>query len=302
MTSFTISDNDLDQIKDQVVVITGASSGIGLATLRRIIKHGGKVYAGDLNPLPEPEATSIPFCKVDVADWKQQIELFKAAEKHYGKIDHVFANAGIAPTISLLEDDVDSNGDLLPPNLKTINVNLLGCLYTVKLGIHHIRKNPTGGSIVITASGSSFTRFPATDYTTTKHAVLGLMRSLTGHLHPNLPLRINAIAPSWTDTGILSPAVIAALGDGNYQSADVPARSVTLLMADSKRHGELVYSERGQFKDLENGENGYHHLTAKMLGVQDEGGLSELKVMRDLLKMAEAGEVRQDGDGKPQLV
>jgi hypothetical protein len=92
------------------------------------------------------------------------------------------------------------------------------------------------------------------------------MRSLTGHLHPNLPLRINAIAPSWTDTGILSPAVLAALGDGNYQSADVPARSVTLLMADSRRHGELVYSERGQFKDLENGENGYHHLTAKMLG------------------------------------
>ena len=82
----------------------------------------------------------------------------------YGKIDHVFANAGIAPTTSLLEEDVDSSGDLLPPNLKTLNVNLTGCLYTVKLAIHHIRKNPDGGSIVITASGSSFTRFPATDY------------------------------------------------------------------------------------------------------------------------------------------
>lgn len=91
---------------------------------------------------------------------------FKAAQQEYGRIDHVFANAGIAPSVSLLEDDVDSSGDLLPPNLKTINVNLLGCLYTVKLGIHHIRKNPAGGSIVITASGSSFTRFPATDYST----------------------------------------------------------------------------------------------------------------------------------------
>jgi NAD(P)-dependent dehydrogenase (short-subunit alcohol dehydrogenase family) len=231
----------------------------------------------------------------------------------------VFANAGIAPTISLLEDDVDSNGDLLPPNLKTIDVNLHGCLYTVKLGIHHIRKNPTGGSIVITASGSSFTRFPATDYSTcclkslisththhitatTKHAVLGLMRSLTGHLHPNLPIRINAIAPSWTDTGILSPAVLAAIGEGNYQSADVPARSVTLLMADKQRHGELVYSERGHFKDLENGENGYHHLTAKMLGVEGEEGLSELQAMRKLVKMREAGRVKQGEDGKPQLV
>lgn len=89
---------------------------------------------------------------------------FKAAERYYGRIDHVFANAGIAPTVSLLEDDVDANGDLLPPNLKTIDVNLLGCLYTVKLGIHYVRKNPSGGSIVITASGSSFTRFPAVDY------------------------------------------------------------------------------------------------------------------------------------------
>lgn len=76
----------------------------------------------------------------------------------------MFANAGIAPTISLLEEGVDASGDLLPPDLKTFNVNLTGCLYTVKLGIHYIRKNTTGGSIVITASGSSFTRFPATDY------------------------------------------------------------------------------------------------------------------------------------------
>lgn len=76
----------------------------------------------------------------------------------------MFANAGITATTSLLEDEVDSNGDLLPPNLKTIEVNLLGCLYTVKLGIHHIRKNPSGGSIVITASASSLMRFPTTDY------------------------------------------------------------------------------------------------------------------------------------------
>ncbi|KAH6629711.1 hypothetical protein C7974DRAFT_310563 [Boeremia exigua] len=288
MTSFTISDSDLDHIKDQVVVITGASSGIGLATLRRIIKHGGKVYAADLNPLPEPEANSVPFSKVDVTDWKQQLELFRAAQKEYGKIDHVFANAGIAPTISLLEEDVDASGDLLPPNLRTINVNLLGCLYTVKLAIHHIRQNPTGGSIVITASASSFTRFPATDYTSAKHAVFGLMRSLAPQLHP-LRIRVNAIAPSWTDTGIMSPEIIAAVGPDSFQAADVPARSVAVLMADATRHGELVYSERGHFMDLENGKDGYHAVTARMLGVEREEDLAELKVMRDLAELAKAG-------------
>ena len=55
--------------------VVGASSGIGLATLRRIVKHGGKVYAGDINALPEPEADSVPFSKVDVTDWRQQLEL-----------------------------------------------------------------------------------------------------------------------------------------------------------------------------------------------------------------------------------
>jgi hypothetical protein len=117
---------------------------------------------------------------------------------------------------------------------------------------------------------------------TTKHAVLGLMRSLYGHLHPKLPIRINAIAPSWTDTGIVPREVIAALGEGNYQSADAVGRSVTVLMADKERHGELVYSERGLYMEMENGDKGFHQLTANMLNVASEGEMSELKVLRDL--------------------
>lgn len=63
--------------------------------------------------------------------------------------------AGIQPTATLLEEDVDENGDLLPPRLDTININLLGCIYTVKLGIYYLKQNPNGGSIVMTASASS---------------------------------------------------------------------------------------------------------------------------------------------------
>lgn len=102
--------------------------------------------------------------KVDVTSWKEQVEMFKATEKQFGKIDHVFANAGIGANVTLMEDELDENGDLLPPKLNTFNVNLIGCVYTVKLAIHHLKKNSNGGSIVATASASSFTRFPATDY------------------------------------------------------------------------------------------------------------------------------------------
>lgn len=78
----------------------------------------------------------------------------------------MFANAGIGASTSLMEEDVDENGDLLPPKMDTFNVNLTGCMYTVKLGIWYLKKNEQGGSVVMTASGSSFSRFPATDYST----------------------------------------------------------------------------------------------------------------------------------------
>ena len=104
--------------------------------------------------------------KADVASWQEQLDMFKEAQKQYGNIDHVFANAGIGPSMTLLEDDVDEHGDLLPPKEDTLNVNFIGCLYTVKLAIHYLKKNPKGGSVVITASGSSFSRFPGADYST----------------------------------------------------------------------------------------------------------------------------------------
>ncbi|CAA9960626.1 Short-chain dehydrogenase/reductase SDR [Pyrenophora teres f. maculata] len=165
MRSFTIADSELDDIKDQVAIITGASSGIGLATLRRVIKHGGKVFACDRNPLPEPEASSVPFMKVDVTSWDNQLALFKAAEQKYKKIDHVVANAGVGIGVTLLKDNVDDNGNLLPPKLDTFNVDLVGVMYTVKLGLHYLKKNPGGGSIIMTSSAASFTPVPSPDYT-----------------------------------------------------------------------------------------------------------------------------------------
>ena len=62
---------------------------------------------------------------------------------------------GIAPLINLLEDDFDDRGLLMAPNLRVIDVNLIGCIYTTKLGLHYLKKTAKGGSIVLTASASS---------------------------------------------------------------------------------------------------------------------------------------------------
>ena len=124
MSSFAISDTDLAPIKDQVVLVTGkkrpcplliplmyntfltqydlgASSGIGLATVKRLISHGAKVFATDINELPEPERSSVPFLKADVTSWKEQVQVFKAAKEKFGGVRHVFANAGMLFAFSL---------------------------------------------------------------------------------------------------------------------------------------------------------------------------------------------------------
>ena len=62
---------------------------------------------------------------------------------------------GISSFDNFVTDQLDSNGDLLPPDLRTLDINLTGVIYTCKLGVHYLRKNPDGGSVVITASASS---------------------------------------------------------------------------------------------------------------------------------------------------
>jgi hypothetical protein len=79
------------------------------------------------------------------------------------------------------------------------------------------------------------------------------------------------------------------LGEGNYQSADVVGRSVTLLMADKERHGELIYSECGKFRDLENGPKGYHEMTKRMLEVGEGEELQETAVLRKIRKEKDEG-------------
>jgi hypothetical protein len=74
-------------------------------------------------------------------------------------------------------------------------------------------------------------------------------------------------------------AIIAALGEGKYQAPDVVGRSVVCLMAGQERHGQLVYSECGKFKDLEHGEEGFLETTKRTVGVGEDGEENVLGVL-----------------------
>jgi NAD(P)-dependent dehydrogenase (short-subunit alcohol dehydrogenase family) len=157
--------------------------------------------------------------------------------------------AGIGPVDNFITDKFDSNGELLPPNMKTMEVNLNGPIYTSKLGIHYLRKNPAGGSVVITASASSFTPFEANDYGTAKHGTLGLMRNFTACLQ-GTNIRCNCITPLWTASGLVPAAAMKEMLGITSQPPEAAARSALICMADKERNGQAIYSRRGEFKEV----------------------------------------------------
>ncbi|KAK7534703.1 putative oxidoreductase,short chain dehydrogenase [Phyllosticta citribraziliensis] len=253
MTDVKINDSDLGSIRDHVVFITGGASGIGLATALLCIKNGAKVVVGDRNPLPaDAVQRNLSYVSLDVTSWESLSAAFKEVLKQHGRVDHVFANAGVGPKTNLLEDNVDENGDLLEPSHHVLDINLKSVMNTTALACHHLKKSPQGGSVVLIGSASSFQVFPAVDYSTSKHGVLGLMRSLTTLLYPKFPIRINALAPSWTSTSIIPGDFMNALGIP-FQGPETVARSAVLLMADPSRHGQVIYSEEGQLLEIEEG-------------------------------------------------
>lgn len=155
--------------------------------------------------------------------------------------------------MNYLGENFDESGKLLEPEHRTIDINLKAVINTVYLAFYYMKKQETGGSVVMTASCSSFQRFRPVDYTLSKHGVLGYMRGLVPITFPHLPLRVNVVAPDWTASGIVNPDFVQAIESAGSlcQSPEVVARSVGLLMSDGERHGQMIYSYGGEFQEIE---------------------------------------------------
>lgn len=212
--------------------------------------------------------------------------MFIQSETWFGRIDHVFANAGVPPSTDLLDVSLDESGYLAAPDMRTVDVNLVGAMYTVKLAAAYMTKlasqRPDGrGSIVLTASCSSFENFSAGDYTVTKHGVLGIIRGLGNLMGESV--RLNAIAPSWTATAMV-PAEVESFG-GVVQSAEAVAKGVVLLFVDECRHQEVVYSWDDRYREVNKAEGGLLAVAEKLL----ENGVNEERVMRKLREREVAG-------------
>ena len=219
---------DLSTLTGKSIVLTGGASGIGEQYMRSFVAAGAFVTFSDLavdrgEKLANELLDKVAFVPGDVLVWQDQVKLFKTAlEKSPSKtIDIVIANAGIGE----VEDDVlfhkeHANGELLPPALNTLNVNLTGVFYTVKLALYHFPKQPEGEGrdrcIIMTSSLSGYLDHKgAPQYNASKHGVRGIMKSVR-RSGPEQKIRINLIAP-WYANAFISKAYSADSAVGSYR-------------------------------------------------------------------------------------
>ncbi|KAI3319893.1 putative 15-hydroxyprostaglandin dehydrogenase [Xylariaceae sp. AK1471] len=257
MAEFEITDDSLTSLKGKVVIVTGGSSGIGLATVQLLLSLGSSVIGADVREPPEDavssSSTQFTFHKTDVSKWNELLGLFKKTMELHGRIDHVYANAGIAPKTDYVSMGIefDDNGDLKEPTSLVLDINLKGVINTTTLGVHYIRQNANGGSVVVNASITGLIRFRNVDYGVAKHGTIGLMRGMHQALEvQNVPVRINAVASSWTGTGMVSEQLLTELGIYT-QSPTVVARAAAALMTDESRRGHLIHVDHGVYKEID---------------------------------------------------
>jgi NAD(P)-dependent dehydrogenase (short-subunit alcohol dehydrogenase family) len=219
---------ELFNVKDQVVAITGAASGIGLAYAEVMVANGARVHLIDLNPQALDEA--VERLKASGADVRGHVadvtrpetvrQAFDTIVSHRGRLDVVFANAGISGGPGFLTGAGVRNPAGALENLsldvweQVIATNVTSVLLTLQMVVPHMKKQ-SGGRIIVTSSiaASKTETLVSSIYATSKAAVAHLVRQ-AAHELAAYNILVNAIAPG---------PVVTNIGGGRLKSADARA-------------------------------------------------------------------------------
>ncbi|KZT43599.1 NAD(P)-binding protein [Sistotremastrum suecicum HHB10207 ss-3] len=222
----TILDDKLydhaSRAKGAVVLITGASKGIGKASALEFAKYGAKLVIGDID-VENGERTvaeitgsggDAVFHRCDVTKWDDQVALFELAISKFGKVNVVVPNAGIGEVGQFGVVTV-VNGKPTKPDLRTTEINLIAVMQTVHLTLHYLDKPKDDPaelrSLVLIGSMASFEGIPhAPNYTCAKHGILGFSKGIAPYLQAR-GIRSGVVCPFFADTDILHVGVKAFL-------------------------------------------------------------------------------------------
>jgi NAD(P)-dependent dehydrogenase (short-subunit alcohol dehydrogenase family) len=196
-------------LKDKVIVITGASRGIGEAIARAAVAGGAKVVLAsrkqaDLDKVAAELGSSAIAVACHTGKAADVDALFARAVETFGRVDGVVNNAATNPYFGPLIDTPDAAID------KTIEVNVRGYLYVARAFVKHARtraKGDQGGSIVNIASVAGIRAAPMQGiYGATKAAVISMTQTLAFELGSS-NIRVNAIAPGLVETKFASALI-----------------------------------------------------------------------------------------------
>ncbi|KAK0555747.1 hypothetical protein OC845_000004 [Tilletia horrida] len=226
-------------LKSVVVLITGGASGLGKNTALRFAQYGAKVVIVDRSQqgldLAAKEARAaggdVLTVRADVTSWDDQAAAFQAAERQFGPISIVVANAGITDVETFYPEASEDLKVPKRPNLTTVDVNIKGVLYTSRLALHYLRKGDLTRLRTFITLGSISSFMPvggAAYYSVSKAGVLGLHRSLAldalmnGDAFAGSGLRIIMIAPFFVRTPLINDFISAGRLDHvkNFAQAD----------------------------------------------------------------------------------
>jgi len=185
------------KLEGKIALVTGGSSGIGLATAQLFVKEGAYVYItgrrqAELDKAVKTIGTQVKAVRADVSKLADLDRLFAQIKQEKGRLDVVFANAGQASFIPLgsISEELYE---------QTFNTNVKGVLFTVQKALPLI---PDGGSIILNGSVVGQKGFAASSvYSATKAAVRSFARTWTTDLKDR-KIRVNTISPGPIETPI----------------------------------------------------------------------------------------------------
>ncbi len=185
----------MSKLNNKIAVVTGGSSGIGLATAQRFIADGAQVIiTGRSQEALEATVAELgdraTGGRGDVANLEDLDRLFDQVQEQFGRVDVLFANAGIAPFVpfeAVTEDHFDG----------LFNINVRGLFFTVQKALPLLSE---GASVILNASVVAQSGLPNTSiYSATKAAVRSLGRTLAAELSPR-GIRVNVVSPGLIET------------------------------------------------------------------------------------------------------
>jgi NAD(P)-dependent dehydrogenase (short-subunit alcohol dehydrogenase family) len=185
----------MNALQGKVAVITGGNSGIGLATAKRFVEEGAYVFItgrrkGELDKAVVEIGKNVTAIQGDVSNLADLDRLFETVTKSKGKIDILFANAGLlepTPTQTATPEHFD----------RTFGTNARGVFFTVQKALPLIKD---GGSIILTGSSAWQKGFPGNaTYSATKAALRSFVRTWTTE-YASKGIRANVISPGPIET------------------------------------------------------------------------------------------------------